>query len=256
MTRDGRLGLGVDTVDPVTGLSGLRGHFREQQTLTTEGFENDGTFIVGDREREIFRPYDFDYVFRVAQRRNPPQTAQIIMVPIDADKLKKLIKDRLNYGDCAMYVANLINKAAELTNGANPAKSTNIMALFDEIRGQSKGGVLFQPSGAPHPHYPNLQLPAGGGGWAWGLYAQGNATINVPRMGYYSDRPEGAARIPYTYGANGLHEVIHLSGKFGTYSDGHLTQAARLLEPNAGIGTGDQAWGEALKRHCVPPKYR
>jgi hypothetical protein len=177
------------------------------------------------------------------------------MVPIDADKLKVHIQDRLNYGDCAEYVAKLINKAGDLSGRANPVKNTNIMELFEEIKAQPKGGILFQPPSAPHPHYPNIQMPAGGGGWAWGVYGQGNATINVSRQGYYSNRPYAAARIPYAYGLNGLHEVIHLSGKNGSYNDALLTQAANALEPDAGIGKGDQAWGVALKKHCIPAKY-
>jgi len=48
----------------------------------------------------------------------------------------------LNYGDCAEYVASLINKTAELSKGKNPAVSTDMMGLFEKIRNQPNGGIV------------------------------------------------------------------------------------------------------------------
>jgi hypothetical protein len=59
--------------------------------------------------------------------------------------LKGLIQDRLDFGDCAEYVARLINQAWGLTEGTNapkPAESFDVMHLFEKIRSQPNGGVL------------------------------------------------------------------------------------------------------------------
>ncbi len=178
-----------------------------------------------------------------------PQKPQVIRVPLDVDKLKGLIQDRLKHGDCAEYVGKLINKAAELSGGTEPAESTDIMTLFEKIRSQPNGGILFDTNEVPgHPEVPQV---AGGGGWAWGSYLLGNAMINVYTMGYYTDNPSAAARIPYEYGLRGLHEVIHKSGKSWGYTEAQLTQAARALEPDAEYAH----WNLALKAHCVPIKF-
>ena len=179
----------------------------------------------------------------------------VVTVPIDADQLKELIQERLKYGDCAEYVKNLITMAASLPYEGGPAKpfeSTSLIDLFEKIRSQPTGGVLFQDYSAPHPHYGHIGIPSGGGGWAWGSYLHGNATINVVPIQYYGDRPPQKGFPEAQYGLRGAHEVIHLSSKWGTYSDAHLTRAARMLEPNMRIGD----WDSALKRHCLPPEYR
>jgi hypothetical protein len=175
------------------------------------------------------------------------------MVPLDTDKLKGLIQDRLKYGDCADYVKRLINQAASMPYGggqAKPAESTDIMGLFEKIGSQPNGGILFNQD-RPRGH-PEMSPVAGGSGWAWGSFMQGNAQINVYTKGYYSDNPAGGARIPYMYGITGLHEIIHMSAKWGTYDEPHLTRAAQALEPNAGITD----WDTALKRHCLPEQFR
>jgi hypothetical protein len=108
--------------------------------------------------------------------------------------------------------------------------------------------VLFQPAGRPHPFYPDLPPVAGGSGWAWGLFSVGNATINVSPRGYFSDRPQDYQRTIDQIGMTGLHEVIHLTGKNGAYIEEFMTEAAKLLEPNAGITW----WDNALEQHCAP----
>jgi hypothetical protein len=176
------------------------------------------------------------------------------MVPLDFERLKGLVEDRLKYGDCATYVAKLIDVAASLPNDGGqrqPTESTNILSNLDKIRSQPKGGVLFQRLTLPHPYYPNIKPGSGGRGWAWGSFAQDNATINVIPDGYYSNIPEREAHVLHGYGITGLHEVIHMSAKWGTYNDAHLTRAARTLEPDVEITD----WDNALKRHCLPSRY-
>jgi hypothetical protein len=157
--------------------------------------------------------------------------------------------DTLKYGDCAEYIARLINEAAAQTG--KPFESTDIMGLFEKIKSQPHGGILFDRNDVPgHPEVPQ---GAGGGGWAWGWYSQGNAMINIYTLSYFSDNPRGIARLPYAYGERGVHEVIHLSAKNGLgYNEAELTSAARALEPN---GTFID-WDGALMNHCVPPKFR
>lgn len=172
-----------------------------------------------------------------------PQNTGQVFPPIDLDKLKGLIQDRLNYGDCAEYVASLINKAAELSGGKNPAVSTNIMDLFEKIRNQPNGGIVFAP---PHPSV------AGGGGTAEGYYRDGSVKIRITPLGYFADNPRGAYSIPYRYGLAGLHEIIHGAGQNEKYSERDLTRAARAMEPNAGY----LDWNYALKKHCLAPNQR
>jgi hypothetical protein len=178
-----------------------------------------------------------------------PQKPSTITVPLDAERLEALMNDTLKYSDCAEYITRLINRAAEQTG--KPPESTNIMGLFEKIKSQPKGGILFDRNDIPgHPEIPPV---AGGGGWAWGWYPQGNAMINIYTLSYFSDNPRGASRIPYAYGERGVHEVIHLSAKGGLgYNDAELTKAARSLEPDGSFVD----WDGALKNHCMPPQFR
>jgi hypothetical protein len=63
--------------------------------------------------------------------RNP----KIIMVPISVDRLKELIQSTLKHGDCAEYVAKLINKAVKIPNDGQiqPIESTNIMNFLRKL---------------------------------------------------------------------------------------------------------------------------
>jgi len=178
-----------------------------------------------------------------------PQTPTTINVALDANRLEGLMNDTLKYGDCAEYITRLINKAAEQTG--KPLESTDIMGLFEKIKSQPNGGIFFDRNDVPgHPEVPPV---AGGGGWAWGWYPQGNAMINIYTLSYYSDNPRGAGRIPYAYGERGVHEVIHLSARGGLgYNEAELTKAARALEPD---GTFVD-WDGALKNHCMPPQFK
>ena len=49
-----------------------------------------------------------------------------------------------------------------------------------------------------------------------------------------------------------MHEVVHLSAKWGFYDDAHLTRAAQAIEPEADV----LDWDNALRRHCLPAEFR
>jgi len=170
---------------------------------------------------------------------NPGQ----VIPPINLDKLEGLIQDRLNFGDCADYVARLINKAAELSNGKNPAVSTNIMTLFEKVKSQPNGGIIFGP--------PNSSV-AGGGGTTEGYYRNGSVTIKITPLGYFADNPRGAYSIPVRYGLTGLHELIHAAGRNEKYLESDLLEAAKSLEPKGGYFD----WDQALAKHCAPANLR
>jgi len=192
--------------------------------------------------RRLHQAYEHAYDKQAAEWLLPQNPGQVFP-PIDLDKLKGLIQDRLNYGDCAEFVASLINKAAELSKGKNPAVSTDIMGLFEKIRSQPNGGIVFAP---PHPRV------AGGGGTTEGYYRDGSVNIRITPLGYFADNPRGAYSIPFRYGLNGLHEVIHGAGQNEKYLESDLLEAAKKLEPNAGY----YDWNQALKKHCLAPNQR
>jgi hypothetical protein len=168
---------------------------------------------------------------------------EVITVPLTIDQLKKLIQDRLDYGDCAKFVAQLINKAAELSEGKNPAVSTDIMTLFEKIKTQPKGGFRFEP--ARHP------IVGIASGTAVGHYSFGNVTVTITPSHYSSDNPKGLAYVLLRYGIVGLHEVIHRASNAG-YDEDDLLKAVRALDPKF---KGDD-WDDALREHCLPPNQR
>ena len=179
-----------------------------------------------------------------------PKAAEEILVPLDVNRLEDLMRRTLSFSDCADYVRRLITKVADQTN--RPFEDTDVMSLFERIKGQEKGGVLFDQNDVPgHPEVGNV---SGGGGWAWGWYSQGNAMINIYRRSYFTDNvSDNPERIPYHYGEVGVHEVIHLSAKGGLgYTEAELTTAARALDPNLDY----RDWDGYLKHHCVPAQYR
>jgi hypothetical protein len=167
------------------------------------------------------------------------------MVPIT--DLKGLVQERLNYGDCKDAVANLINKAAELSNGKNDAISTDIEKLYGMIDSQAKGG--FRPNSTSKDILSRFGPVSGGSGLAWGNILRGDATAMIFLKGGYSDNPASLARLPYDYGISGVHEIIHLAGKNTTYSEELLDRAARGLER----GTN---FDKYLKDHCLLAKFR
>ena len=125
------------------------------------------------------------------------------------------------------------------------------MGLFRRLSASRTEAHYFDQLSVPG--YPQVQMPSGGGGWAYGWYGRGDAMINIYRKSYYSDNPRGIERIPYAYGESGVHEVIHLSAKGGLgYDERELNKAARSLEPNGSFID----WDGALKTHCVPPEFR
>jgi hypothetical protein len=177
-----------------------------------------------------------------------PQRATEVRVPLI--NFKKLLEERLAFGDCAEYVAKLISKAAELTKGKNDAIATDVMTLYKMINRQDRGGFRLGVMARDLPEW--LRKVAGGSGLAYGNILHGTATAIIFSKGGYSDNPASISRIPYDYAMSGVHEIIHLAGKNGTYDEPLLTQAANALEP----GKNYSDWDVALKEHCLPPNLR
>jgi hypothetical protein len=174
-----------------------------------------------------------------------PRPQQPIQVPIT--DLKDLIQQRLDYGDCKDAVANLINKAAELSNGKNDAISTDIMKLYGMIDSQPRGGFRLNSTYRDIPSY--LPPVSGGSGLSWGNILRGDATAMIFLKGGYSDNPASLARLPYDYGISGIHEIIHLAAKNEPYRERLLNESASKLERGSDFD-------KYLKNHCLPAKFR
>ena len=170
-----------------------------------------------------------------------PGAGEGVIVPII--NFKKLIGDRLAYGDCGAYVARLIEKAAELSGGKNDAISTDVMTLYRMINRQARGGFFLNQAAV----FEGKLVSA----IAEGNILTGNAKITINSKGGYRDNPASISRLPYDYGMAGIHEIVHLAGKNTTYSEELLQRAADALEPNA---KKDFEWG--LRNHCLPPHLR
>jgi hypothetical protein len=100
------------------------------------------------------------------------------MVSITPDQFKDLVQKTLNYGDCKDFVAKLISKAAELSEGKNDAVSTDVGKLFDMINSQTKGGGFrLNASFKDIPSY--LPPVSGGSGLSWGNVPYGNGVAMV-----------------------------------------------------------------------------
>ena len=173
-----------------------------------------------------------------------PQKAEQVAVPIV--NLKKLIQDRLGYSDCAAYIAKLINKAAELSEGKNDAISTDIMTLYKLVNRQARGGfflnqkVLWQ--GKPVS------------GTVSGNLLEGTGKVMLASKSGYRDNPLSISRLPSDNGIAAIHEIIHLAGKNTYYGEELLSKAAQALEPDR-ISEGTW-WEWGLRNHCLPPELR
>lgn len=170
-----------------------------------------------------------------------PGAGEGVIVPII--NFKKLIGDRLAYGDCGAHIARLIEKAAELSGGKNDAISTDVMTLYRMINRQGRGGFFLNQAAV----FEGKSVSA----TAEGNILTGNAKITINSKGGYRDNPASISRLPYDYGIAGIHEIVHLAGKNTTYSEELLQRAADALEPNA---KKDFEWG--LRNHCLPPHLR
>jgi hypothetical protein len=217
---------------------------KDYTTIFGENGEFSGPSVTVAPTTEVLKSIEsINIVTQSSVSRVPPQNPRQVFPPMDVDTLKGLIQDRLNYGECAKQVASLINTAAELSRGKNPAVGTDMMALFEKIRKQPNGGIVFAP---PHPSV------SGGGGTAEGYYRSGTVKIRITPLGYYADNPRGAYSIPFSYGLNGLHELIHGAGQNEKYFESDLLEAAKRLEPKAGYSD----WNQFLRKHCLAPNQR
>ena len=184
-----------------------------------------------------------------------PQNSQQVMVRIkDVNELKRLMEERLAYGDCREAVARLISTAESMSNSidkiVNAALSTDVMTLFDKINAMPNGGgyhINFLRSDLPK----NLPPVSGGSGLAHGTIGGGNANVWIFLKGGYSDNPASLSRLPFDYGISGIHETIHLAGRSSTYSEALMDAAAQALDKN-----GYSDFDHYLFEHCLPPNLR
>jgi YD repeat-containing protein len=173
-----------------------------------------------------------------------------VMVSITPGQFKDQVQKTLSYSDCKDFIAKLISKAAELSEGKNDAVSTDVMKLFDMINSQTKGGGFrLNVSFKDIPSY--LPPVSGGSGLAFGNVPYGNGVAMVFQRGYYSDRAQGQVeRIMANYGLTGVHEIIHLAGTRTPYLEGLLDQAAKAVDPDS------TSFDNGLVKHCLPPNLR
>ena len=184
------------------------------------------------------------------QQSGSRQKATQVMIPVG--DLKKLIQERLKYGDCNEVAVSLIKKAGELSNGTNDPVETDIMKLYDLVKSQPHGGInvdLIPASplyGYHNGKWTLLAKVSGGGGASWGSITGGNAILWIYQKGAYSDGLSYSQKyLPMSYGESGIHELIHLAGKNGGYGEAILNLAARELKVGA-------SFEDALRNHCVP----
>src|SRR5207237_10919509 len=97
-------------------------------------------------------------------------------LPIPPGDLKLRIQERLNFEDCAKYITQLINKVAEL-NPANPAKSTDIFSLYNDINTPPNSGFTF----IEHLQVEGYTVS----GLAEGSLANNNAAVRIAYVASY-----------------------------------------------------------------------
>jgi YD repeat-containing protein len=166
---------------------------------------------------------------------------------IDESGVRQNIANRLT-SNCKQYIANLINEAAR-QNRKNPAVSTNLLDIFDDV--QKQGGFhRLQVGTRKKPSYSHVI----------GTIPGKNATVYLAPLKLYPDMT--AAEI--TQGALSLdslgafHELTHLAGS-KEYDDIQLSRAARALggpalptaKTNENLDYSIYLENE-LKRNCPP----
>jgi hypothetical protein len=73
----------------------------------------------------------------LADPQNPlSETSKMPLV-----NLKQLLQNTLAYGDCADFMARLLAKAGELSNGKNDPISTDIMQIYSMLNRHARGGI-------------------------------------------------------------------------------------------------------------------
>jgi hypothetical protein len=172
----------------------------------------------------------------------------------DINELKRLMEERLAYGDCREAVAQLIATAESMSKSIdkieNAALSTDVMELFGKINAMPNGGgyhINFLRSDLPK----NLPPVSGGSGLSTGTILGGNANAWIFLKGGYSDNPASISRLPFDYGISGIHETIHLAGRSSTYSEALMDAATRALDKSA-----TSSFDHYLSEHCLPPNLR
>lgn len=136
------------------------------------------------------------------------------------------IKSRLNTGNCNAYIASLIAKANELYGGnGNVAVAKDGLDLLSKISAQ--GGFVTKDF---------LKLE----GWpiagtVSGSIAAKTATVLISTRFMIGNSASTIAMWQTDYINTAIHEMLHLSGKYGGYDDTQLATAASKL-PGAAAG--------------------
>jgi hypothetical protein len=159
----------------------------------------------------------------------------------------------LNNSRCRDFIANLLNTVAGLTG--DPAISTNPLALFDSVRGQR--GFIYGDT---------IRRTYGfDGATAHGSITRGDAQVELPfptpfrsygqvNQRAAADYAETQARIQ---AMSTLHELFHLAGRRGGYSDYDLAKAVATMRgvavPNfPHVRRASEYWSAALEAACKP----
>lgn len=163
--------------------------------------------------------------------------------------LKKLLQDTLAYGDCKDFLARLLAKAGELSNGKNDPISTDMMQIYSLLNRQARGGIELNHVGPYYNYwgkgYEQLPPVAGGGGLADGYWQQQNRKVFINQI----ERPArtsalNVARVPYEYAHRILHEFFHVAGTNSLYYHDIMDASARAL--------GSRDADAAIREHCIP----
>jgi len=172
----------------------------------------------------------------------------------NVDDLRNRVTNMANNPDCAKFITALLNGAA-LTG--NPVVSTNATKLFNDVASQ-KGFI-----------YGDTIRKAYGfdGGTVHGSISGGNAQVELPfpipfrSFGPVNQRmaADYAATQARIQGLTVLHELMHLAGKNGWYTDETLAAVVKNM-PGSLAPTGDitkvrpasDYWNSYLEKACKP----
>ena len=180
-----------------------------------------------------------------------PQTPITEIAEYPLVNLKKLLRDTLDYSDCAGFMERLLQKAAQLSEEPNEPIATDMMKIYSMLNRQARGGIESNHVGPYYNYwfkYQQLSPVAGGGGLADGYWQQHNRKVFIDQI----DLPARTtaleiARVPYRYALRILHEFFHVAGSNSTYDHDIMNASARAL--------GSRDANAAIREHCIPTKF-
>ena len=122
------------------------------------------------------------------------------------------VRNRINTGDCNAYIASLIAKAAELSNGKKPAVAQDGLDLLSKINDfQLVVGLKRE----------GYQI----GGTVSGSIANKDATVLIDARFMFGNNRHTIGKWQAEYLETAIHEILHLAG----YTDRELAVAASHL---------------------------